>query len=143
MAGVLRRLAGGLMLLCVAGPLVACSGPSRTPGVLLPPASASPERVARLYLRAAVSGNCALTAELTAPHATWSWCQDPKLLAYRSPGSVEHVPASEAGRSEECVQFEMYTHGSSDGSMPVGWQPWSLCFVSTHAGWRVFDQGQG
>ena len=143
MAGVLRRIAGGLVLLCLAGLQVACSGSSQTPGVILPPASASPQQVARIYLRAAVSGNCAVTAELTAPRATWSWCKDPKLLAYRCTGSAVHIAASEAGRSEECVQFEMYTHGSSDGSMPVGWQPWSLCFVSTHVGWRVLDQGQG
>jgi hypothetical protein len=83
-----------------------------------------------------------LTAALTLPH-TWSWCGNPELLGYRSGQGPEHVPASEAGRNEECVGFWMDTHGSSDGSMPVGWQPWSLCFVKTHVGWRVYDQGQG
>jgi len=143
MDGVVRRLVCGLMLLSLASVLAACSGTSRASGVSVPPAAASPERVARVYLRAALAGDCTLTAELTAPQGTWSWCHDPKLLGYRSVRSPEPVPASEAGRSEECVPFEMYTHGSSDGSMPVGWQPWSLCFVSTSTGWRLFDQGQG
>ena len=71
-------------------------------------AAASPEPVARVYLRAAFTGNCKLTAELTLPH-TWNWCDDPKLLDYRSARSPYHVPASNAGRNEECVDFEMYT----------------------------------
>ena len=37
---------------------------------------ASPERVARIYLGAAVAGNCELTAALTLAH-TWNWCEDP------------------------------------------------------------------
>ena len=142
MDGVTRRLGCGLML-SLASVLAACSGTPHASGGSVPPAAASPERVARVYLRAALAGDCTLTAELTAPQGTWNWCHDPKLLGYRSVRSPEPVPASEAGRSEECVPFEMYTHGSSDGSMPVGWQPWSLCFVSTNTGWRVFDQGQG
>lgn len=142
MIGAVRRIACALTLMSLAGVLVACSSTSKASGVPVPPAAASPERVARVYLRAAVTGNCKLTAELTLPH-TRNWCDDPKLLHYRSVRSPDHVPASEAGRDEECVQFEMYTHGSSDGSMPAGWQPWSLCFVKTHVGWRLFDQGQG
>jgi len=131
-----------LMLVCVGGILAACSGASKSSGDPAPPSSASPERVASAYLRAAYTGNCALTAELTMAH-TWSWCDDPKLLHYGSVGSAYAVSASMAGRNEECVRFEMYTHGSSDGSMPTGWQPWSLCFVRTPAGWRLNDQGQG
>ena len=96
----------------------------------------------RAYLHAAVTGNCTMTAWLTLSN-TWSWCSDPKLLHYRSVGHVERVPASIAGANEECVDFEMDTHGSSDGSMPVGWQPWMLCLVKTHDGWRLYDQGQG
>jgi hypothetical protein len=122
--------------------LVACSGPSTASGASVPSAAASPEQVARVYLRAAVTGDCRLTAELTLPH-TWNWCDDPRLLDYRSVRSPDHVPASEAGRTEECVPFEMDTHGSSDGSMPAGWQPWGLCFVKTPVGWRLFDQGTG
>jgi hypothetical protein len=128
--------------MCVTGVLVACSGHSKTSGVSAPPAAASPERVGRLYLRAAFTGNCGLTADLTLSY-TWSWCDDPKLLDYRSVGNAYSVPASEAGRNEECVPFQMYTHGSSDGTMPTGWQPWELCFVRTRAGWRLYDQGQG
>ena len=141
MIGVTRRLACALTLIPLASVLGACSGTSKAPGVPVPPAAASPGQVARVYLRAAFTGNCKLTAELTLAH-TWNWCDDPKLLDYRSVRSPDNVPASEAGRSEECVPFQMYTHGSSDGSMPTGWQPWSLCLVKTAAGWRVFDQGQ-
>ena len=93
-------------------------------------------------MRAAFTGNCALTAKLTLSN-TWSWCHDPRLLGYRSVGKAWFTPASEAGRNEECVPFQMYTHGSSDGTMPVGWQPWELCFVRTRAGWRMYDQGEG
>jgi hypothetical protein len=131
-----------MTLMSLAGVLVACSGASKASGASAPPVAASPERVARVYLRAAFTGNCELTAELTVSH-TWSWCDDPKLLDYRSVGSAHYVPASEAGRNEQCVDFEMYTHGSSDGTMPTGWQPWGLCFVRTRAGWRLYDQGQG
>lgn len=142
MTGLVRRLACALTLGSVAGVLVGCSGTSKATGVSVPPPAASPGRVARVYLRAAFTGNCELTAELTLSQ-TRSWCDDPKLLDYRSVGSAYYVPASEAGRNEQCVDFEMYTHGSSDGSMPTGWQPWSLCFVRTRVGWRLYDQGQG
>ena len=142
MTGVVRRLACALMLTSLASVLVACSGTSNAGGVSIPPVAASPERVARVYLHAALTSDCKLTAALTLPH-TWNWCDDPKLLDYRGVRPPDYVPASNAGRNEECVQFEMYTHGSSDGTMPTGWQPWSLCLVKTHTGWRLFDQGQG
>ena len=142
MTGVVRRPVCGLMLICLAGVLMACSGAPSAAGVSVPPVAASPERVARVYLHAAVTSNCGLTAELTLSH-TWNWCDDPKLLDYRGVRSPYYVPASNAGRNEECVPFEMDTHGSSDGSMPTGWQPWSLCLVKTPVGWRLYDQGMG
>src|SRR5690348_16741950 len=120
MTGVVRRLACVLMLTFLAGVLVACSGTSKAADVSIPPVAASPERVARVYLHAALTSDCKLTAELTLPHA-WTWCHDPKLLDYRGVRPPYYVPASNAGRNEECVQFEMYTHGSSDGTMPTGW----------------------
>jgi hypothetical protein len=132
----------GPLLACIVALLAACSAGAKASGDPAPTATASPEQVARDYLSAAYTGNCALTAELTMAN-TWSWCDDPKLLHYRSVGGAQAVSASEAGRNEECVPFEMYTNGSSDGSMPTGWQPWSLCFVKTSAGWRLYDQGQG
>src|SRR5215470_9892934 len=95
-----------LMLVCVVVVLAACSAGSKTSGDPAPTSAASPERVASAYLRAAYTGNCALTAELTMAH-TWSWCNDPKLLHYRSVGSAYAVSASMAGRNEECVSFEM------------------------------------
>lgn len=70
-------------------------------------------------------------------------CRDPRLLAYRSVGTAQFVPAAEAGVDAECVPFDIDTHGSSHGSMPTGWQPWRLCLVPTDAGWRVYDAGQG
>ena len=76
-------------------------------------------------------------------HHTWSWCRDPQLLGYRAFRASFNVPASIAGRDEQCVPFVMNTHGSSDGSMPVGRQSWSLCLVKTSAAWRVYDQGSG
>jgi hypothetical protein len=142
MARSVPRIVRALMLACIVGLLAACSAATNASGAPAPPATASPGQVARAYLSAADTGNCALTAELTTAN-TWSWCDDPKLLHYRSVGSAQAVPASEAGRNEECVPFEMYTNGSSDGSMPTGWQPWSLCFVRTRTGWRLYDQGQG
>src|SRR5262245_15891539 len=126
MTGVVRRPACVLMLIFLAGVLVACAAASNAAGVSIPPVAASPERVARAYLHAARTSNCRLTAELTLSH-TWNWCDDPKLLDYREVRAPYYVPASNAGRNEECVPFEMYTHGSSDGTMPTGWQPWELC----------------
>jgi hypothetical protein len=132
----------GLSLL-LAGGMAACSGSSTSGATApMPPRSASPARVARIYLQAAKATNCSLTAALTLNH-TWSWCRDPRLLDYKSVGSALFVPASMAGRDEQCVEFEMDTHGSSDGSMPVGGQPWGLCLVKTNVGWRLYDQGQG
>ena len=97
----------------------------------------------RAYLAAAKAEDCTLTRELTQPGSTWSWCTDPRLLDYRAIGQAVFVPAAAAGVDEQCVPFAMDTHGSSDGSMPIGWQPWELCLVKTGAGWRVHDQGQG
>jgi hypothetical protein len=139
MAGSLAR---ALAVAALAGGLAACSATPGPPAGPAASAAASPGQVAREYLRAAVAANCKVTAELTLSH-TWSWCDDPRLLDYRSVASPLHVPASEAGRDEECVPFEMHTKGSSDGSMPVGWAPWELCFTETAAGWRLYDQGQG
>jgi hypothetical protein len=142
MTRMARRLAGALTLIPLVSVLVACSITSKASGVPVPPVAASPGQVAGVYLRAAVTGNCQLTAELTLPN-TWNWCGGPQLLDYRSVRSPYYVPASEAGRNEECVPFEMYTHGTSDHSLPAGWQPWGLCFVKTPVGWRLFDQGMG
>ena len=142
MIRVIRRPACVLMLIALASVLAACSAATNAANVSIPPGAASPEQVAGVYLHAAHTSNCRLTAELTLSH-TWSWCNNPNLLDYRGVQSPYYVPASNAGRNEECVSFEMDTHGSSDGTMPTGWQPWELCFVKTHAGWRLYDQGQG
>jgi hypothetical protein len=142
MTGVDCRLACALTLIALASVLAACSGRPEAPRVPVPSVAASPGQVAGIYLRAAVTADCTLTAELTLSH-TWNWCDDPRLLDYRSVSNPFHVAASAAGRDEECVPFEMDTHGSTDGSMPTGWSPWELCFAKTPAGWRLYDQGQG
>jgi hypothetical protein len=129
LALVLVALLGG----CSAG------GQSTRP---LPPAATTPVALVSAYLAGAKAGDCSFTRALTQKH-TWAWCDDPKLLDYRSVRAAQFRPASQAGVDEQCVPFEMDTHGSSDGSMPSGWQPWSLCLNHTDAGWRVYDQGQG
>ena len=121
--------------------LAGCSA-SGHPTRPLPPASTAPVALVSAYLAGAKAADCSFTRALTQKH-TWAWCNDPKLLDYRSIGAARFVPASEAGVDEQCVPFEMETHGSSDGTMPTGWQPWSLCLVHANAGWRVYDQGQG
>ena len=67
------------------------------------PSATSPAQVARVYLRAARTGNCTVTAALTLSQ-TWSWCDDPKLLDFRPVQSRSGVPASEAGRNEQYDQ---------------------------------------
>jgi hypothetical protein len=131
----------GLFLLLTGGLASACSS---SPSAPVPPPSSSPEQVARIYPRAAKAEDRDLTAAPTLPR-TWNWCDDPQLLDYRdyrSAPSAYFLPASQAGRDQECVRFEINTYGSSDGSMPVGWQPCSLRLVRTSAGWRLRDQGQ-
>ena len=135
---VARRVAFAMTL---AGLLAAC-GTGNHSTRPLPPESTSPEALVGTYLAAAKIGDCSFTRALTLK-STGNWCHDPQLLAYRSIEAAQFTPASEVGVNEECVPFEIDTHGSSDGSMPTGWQPWSLCLVQTKAGWRVRDQGQG
>jgi hypothetical protein len=108
----------------------------------LPPASASAEQVAEMYLSAAKSGNCALTRELTLGH-TWAWCDDPKLVNYRNVAAPIFVSAAEAGQDVEDIAFDMDTNGSSDGTIPKGWAPWGLELTHTATGWRLWDQGTG
>jgi hypothetical protein len=111
----------------------------RTPP--LPPVPTTPGSVVAAYLAAAKSGDCTLTRALT-QKSTWAWCDDPKLLDYRSVGAAVVVRATGGAAEEQCVAFEMDTHGSADGTIPIGWQPWSFCLVHTDGGWRVGDQGQ-
>jgi hypothetical protein len=142
-SGVAVRAGGvvgvGLSLLLAAGLASACSRSSSTPP---PPASASPEQVAQFYLRAAKAQDCDVTSALTLPH-TWNWCDDPRLLDYRSVRAAYLEPAKYAGVDQQCVPFEMNTHASGIGWQHEGWQPWELCFVKTSTGWRLYDQGQG
>ena len=104
--------------------------------------SRDPEQFVRLYLDAAERRDCAMTRTLTLDH-TWSWCDDPRLLSFRHLSHPMLVPASEAGIRENCVDFDIHTNGSSDGTVPRGWSRWGLCLVHTPSGWRVYDQGAG
>src|SRR2546421_1201047 len=102
MTGVVRRLACVLVLLFLADVLVACSGTSKAADVSIPSVAASPARVARVSLHAALASNCKLTAALPLPH-TCNWCDDPKMPDYRGARPPYSVSALTAGRNEECV----------------------------------------
>ena len=65
----------------------------------------------------------------------------PTMTAYRNLEGPVSFTKEQAGRDEQCVSFEMTTTESSDGSIAAGDGPWSLCFVSTDDGWRLYDQG--
>jgi hypothetical protein len=124
--------------------LVAVAGwthfrPSSEPDRPLPSAEAPVAEVAAAYLQAAVRQDCAFTKALTIGR-TLAWCTSPTMTAYRN---VEEpvLPKEQAGRDEHCVSFEMTNTESSDGSLSAGTRPWSLCFVSTPGGWRLYDQG--
>ncbi|BDZ50236.1 hypothetical protein GCM10025867_24770 [Frondihabitans sucicola] len=99
--------------------------------------------MAATYLAAAKNQDCGLTRALAAKDGTWSWCSDPRLLSYTDVGRPFAVGKHSSPVPQECVRFTMTTTGSSDGSMPVGEEPWSLCFVHAAEGWRLYDQGQG
>ena len=58
--------------------LVACSGTSKRSDDSAPPSAASPQRVARVYLRAAFTGNCDLTGDLTMS-TTWELVRRPEI----------------------------------------------------------------
>jgi len=109
----------------------------------MPSASTPVAVVAADYLAAAKNHDCGLTRALTAPDGTWSWCDDPRLLSYKDVGLPNPVDDNSSPESQHCVDFTMTTTGSSDGTIPVGEEQWSLCFVHEGDGWRVDDQGQG
>jgi hypothetical protein len=125
--------------------LVAVAGwmhfrPSAQPDRPLPPAGATVADVAAVYLDAAVRQDCAFTEALTVGR-TLAWCTSPTMTAYRNIEAPVLLPKEQAGRDEQCISFEMTTTESSDGSLTAGTRPWSLCFVSTPDGWRLYDQG--
>lgn len=115
-------------------------GPSSQPDRPLPPAGASAADVAAAYLNAAVRQDCAFTEALTIGR-TLAWCTSPTMTAYRNIEEPVLRPKEEAGRNEQCISFEMTNTESSDGSLTAGRRPWSLCFISTGDGWRLYDQG--
>ncbi|MEY9950639.1 hypothetical protein [Leifsonia sp. EB34] len=88
--------------------------------------------MAQTYIEAAKQQDCGLTRALTTSN-TWSWCNDPRLLSYRLEGRT--------GAEGECMAYEVTLTASSDGTIPDGTQPWTLCFRQTKAGWRLWDQG--
>ena len=114
--------------------------PAAQPDRPLPPAGASVADVAAAYLDAAVRQDCAFTRALTLG-CTHAWCTPPTMTAYRNLEELVLLLKEQAGRDEKCVSFEMTTTESSDGSLTAGTRPWSLCFVSTADGWRLYDQG--
>lgn len=115
-------------------------GPPSEPDQALPPANATVDTVAASYLDAAVRHDCAFTDALTLAR-TFSWCTSPTMTSYRNLQGPVWFTKEQAGRDEQCISFEMTTTESSDGSIAAGDGPWSLCFVSTDDGWRLYDQG--
>ena len=115
-------------------------GPPSEPDQPLPSADAAVATVAAAYLDAAVRQDCAFTGALTLAR-TFSWCTSPTMTAYRDLQGRLSFTKGQAGRDEQCISFEMTTTESSDGSIAAGDGPWSLCFVSTDDGWRLYDQG--
>lgn len=118
------------------GELQATAQPDRA----LPPAGATVADVAAAYLDAAVRQDCAFTEALTIGR-TLAWCTSPTMTAYHKVEEPVLLPKKQAGRDEQCVSFEMTATESIDGSLSAGTRPWSLCFVSTPEGWRLYDQG--
>ncbi|RKR75600.1 hypothetical protein [Frondihabitans australicus] len=121
----------------------------------LPSASASPQQVLRVYLKAAKAHDCATTEALTVDspdQRSMAWCgggtfslfsNHPDLLSYGHIGKDSEVSPDEAGGDgEDCIPVditETNMSGAEPGSMP-GWQ---FCFVKTAAGWRLGDEGYG
>ena len=132
-----RAILAGLAILAVAGAL-ALAYVLLNPSVLpprspVPVATAPMSTVARTYMAAAQSQDCGMTRALTTSN-TWSWCGNPRLLAYRF--------VARTGADGECMAYDV-TIDSSNPSMARGTEPWSLCFRQTKDGWRLWDQGQG
>lgn len=123
----------------------------------LAPPSASSEQVLRVYLRAAVAHDCALTEALTAadapqtPGAAWCgqrrptawWDDHPDMLAYRNVRAAERIPADERGGvAEECIPVDV-TETNMTGDDPGVLPGWEFCFRQTADGWRLYDEGYG
>lgn len=116
----------------------------RPPQRPLPAASASLHEVATAYLDAAVRQDCGMTRALSTAGARFSWCTSPTMTSYRAlTGPTVLTSKQVDGPEQKCMSFWMTNTESSDGSLQAGDQPWDLCFVSTPAGWRVANQGQG
>lgn len=111
----------------------------------IPPASASPEQVLDVYLRAAKAHDCILTAALMAPGTQIEpWCgghnpantmlgDAPEILDYsRDGGSV----------GDNCYPVDITQTGVT-GAEPGDLPGWEFCFVHTPEGWRLNDEGYG
>ena len=110
----------------------------------LPAAGASLHEVATAYLDAAVRQDCGFTRAMTVREQLFAWCTSPTMTAYRDlTGPTVLTPDQTGGPEQQCLSFRMTSTESGDASLEAGDQPWSLCFVSTPAGWRVANQGQG
>lgn len=121
----------------------------------IPPASASPEQVVRVYLRAAKAHDCAVTEALTVSSGdarSMAWCghrvqsifsNHPDLLAYRNIRDTSRVPADETGGTvEDCIPVDI-TETNMSGAEPGEMDGWQFCFIRTPSGWRVADEGYG
>ncbi|VEI02548.1 Uncharacterised protein [Acidipropionibacterium jensenii] len=128
-------------LALIAGGLTGCSesGTGSSSGSV-PPASASSEQVAKAYLDAAKSGDCALTKQLTGT-STWAWCDEPRLTGYKDLGTVTTLPASQAGVNLDCYHLTITATAAPKRGITAGTRPWTLCFEHTDQGYRLYEQG--
>jgi hypothetical protein len=122
--------------------------------VQLPPKTASPEQVLRVYLRAAKAHDCTLTVALSvgSDERAAAFCgggsflglsNHPNLVSYKSIGAIDTIPASDTGRfAEQCIPVDIRETGMN-GADPGEIPGWEFCFRRTSAGWRIADEGQG
>jgi len=141
-------VAGVIVAACIAGAggwrLTNDSASSSVPAGPVPGPGVSVLETAKVYMRAAASGDCAMTHALESPKILGriDWCHDdPKLIKYKitGPATPEGPPGTAV--HEQCVPTLATTSANSEGSMYAGTTPWSWCFVKTDAGWRLHDQG--
>lgn len=121
----------------------------------IPSSSAAPEKVLRVYLRAAKTHDCSVTERLTdagKADPSMAWCggiswwpvnNHPDLLSYRNIGPANARPGSDAdGSTELCYPVDI-TETNMSGASPGPLPGWRFCLTETAAGWRLSDEGYG
>ncbi|KHK99423.1 hypothetical protein LK09_01810 [Microbacterium mangrovi] len=110
----------------------------------IPPASASPDQVLDVYLRAAKAHDCAVAAALIAPGADLDpLCgpRNPLDALLGSSGEILDYSRAE-GPVGDCYPVDLVETGM-DGAEAGNLPGWEFCFVQTPQGWRISDEGHG